>query len=85
MMQRILEEGTYAFSSRWIPGELKARGWTCSEAVELAAWRDTLPSILPLESLVTKFNYRYELAISWFSTKLLATIELFGLFPMKHS
>lgn len=56
-MQRILEEGTYAFASRWIPAELEARRWDCSEAVELSTWRDLLPDIVPLKSIIPVANY----------------------------
>ncbi|KAI9646756.1 hypothetical protein NHQ30_004754 [Ciborinia camelliae] len=47
MMQRIMEEGCFAFASRWIPDVLQRNNWTCSEAVELSTWRKILPENLP--------------------------------------
>ncbi|ESZ96067.1 hypothetical protein SBOR_3544 [Sclerotinia borealis F-4128] len=51
MMQRIMEEGCYAFASRWIPDVLQRNNWTCSEAVELSTWRRILPENVPLTAL----------------------------------
>ncbi|KAG4034101.1 hypothetical protein MFRU_003g00770 [Monilinia fructicola] len=51
MMQRILEEGCFAFASRWIPDVLQRNNWTCSEAVELSTWRTILPENVPAAAL----------------------------------
>lgn len=50
-MQRIMEEGCYAFASRWIPTLLQRNNWTCSEAVELSIWRTILPENVPAAAL----------------------------------
>ncbi|RAL67790.1 hypothetical protein DID88_008517 [Monilinia fructigena] len=51
MMQRIMEEGCFAFASRWIPDVLQRNNWTCSEAVELSTWRTILPENVPAAAL----------------------------------
>lgn len=56
-MQRILEEGCYAFATRWIPNVLYDKRWTCAEQVELKTWRDELPTLLPQGSIVHQPNY----------------------------
>lgn len=52
-MQRIMEEGCYAFASRWIPDVLQNNNWTCSEAVELSTWRNILPENVPKGALAS--------------------------------
>ncbi|QSZ30595.1 hypothetical protein DSL72_000152 [Monilinia vaccinii-corymbosi] len=51
MMQRIMEEGCFAFASRWIPDVLQRNKWTCSEAVELSTWRTILSENVPVAAL----------------------------------
>lgn len=63
-MQRILEEGCWDFASRWIPNVLAENNWTCCEAVELSAWRKTLPTApLPPRAIVPFPNYTLEKAL----------------------
>jgi hypothetical protein len=64
MMQRILEEGCYDFASRWIPGTLNEKGWTCSEAVELSTWRKFLPDVVPYKAISPVPNYSLEKALA---------------------
>jgi hypothetical protein len=64
MIQRILEEGCYDFVSRWIPSALKERGWTCSEAVELATWKKFLPDMVPYKAISPVPNYSLEKALA---------------------
>ncbi len=64
MMQRIIEEACYSFSSRWIPKILNENNWTCSEAVELSTWRKVLPSALPPNAIVPLHSYSLEDALT---------------------
>jgi hypothetical protein len=62
-MQRILEEGCFAFASRWIPKALYERNWTCAEQVELKTWRDELPALLPQGAIIPILNYSLAAAL----------------------
>lgn len=64
MMQRILEEGCYDLASRWIPGELRERKWTCSEAVELSAWKKFLPTAIPYNAINPVNSYSLEMGLT---------------------
>jgi hypothetical protein len=63
MMQRIIEEGTYAFATRWIPDTLEKHRWTCSEAVELSTWKSVLPSAVPRNALINVANLSLDEAL----------------------
>lgn len=64
MMQRILEEACYDLASRWIPAQLKERGWGCSEAVELSAWKKFLPSAIPYNAVTPVLSYSLEMGLT---------------------
>ncbi|CAG8957305.1 hypothetical protein HYFRA_00010728 [Hymenoscyphus fraxineus] len=51
MTQRLLEEGCYAFATRWTPEILQIHNLTCSEAVELSEWRKLLSQHAPPRAL----------------------------------
>jgi hypothetical protein len=55
-MQRILEEGCFAFASRWAEKAIYEKHWTCPEQVELKTWRDELDSLLPPEAVIPELK-----------------------------
>lgn len=55
-IQRILEEGCYAFASRWAQKALFEKNWTCAEQVELKTWRDELQALLPENAITPKLK-----------------------------
>ncbi|KAF2669430.1 hypothetical protein BT63DRAFT_455414 [Microthyrium microscopicum] len=63
MMRRILEEASFDFASRTIPQVLAEKAWDCSERVELAMWRDTLPEAVPASALVVISGYSFTQAL----------------------
>ena len=63
-MQRILEEACFDLASRWIPGELRDRNWSCSEAVELSAWKKFLPSAIPYNAISPVLSYSLEMGLT---------------------
>ena len=60
-MQRILEEACWEIASRWVPTILLSRNWTCSEAVELSAWKKFLPDAIPYRALASGKTSSYSL------------------------
>lgn len=64
LMQRLLEEGCYAFATRWIPGILNEKGWDCAEAVELSAWKAFLPGIISPNAIKPLPGYTLEAALA---------------------
>jgi hypothetical protein len=64
MMQRILEEGCYNFASRWVPRMLNDRNWTCSESVELSAWKEFLPTAIPYNTITPVMAYSLEAGLT---------------------
>ncbi|KAH8594873.1 hypothetical protein B0O99DRAFT_512797 [Bisporella sp. PMI_857] len=57
MMRRILEEGSWGFAKRVVPEVILEYGYTCSEMVELAKWRDILPGRVPPAYIISIPGY----------------------------
>lgn len=55
-VQRILEEGCFAFASRWAEKAIYNKNWTCPEQVELKTWRDELHNLIPPEAIIPELR-----------------------------